>query len=139
MRCVPARDFTVVAGPNFERMESEVNGVRVQHWGLSGGEARWEETLGIATRALELFEARFGPYPYAELDSVAVPLRLASGVEYPGLILISQALYQPDNERPFYLDIVVSHEVAHQWWYATVGNDVLEYPWQDEALATFSA
>jgi aminopeptidase N len=37
------------------------------------------------------------------------------------------------------LGIVVSHEVAHQWWYAVVGNDVLSDPWLDESLATFSS
>jgi len=37
------------------------------------------------------------------------------------------------------LPTVLAHEVAHQWWYALVGSDVLRSPWQDEALATFSA
>jgi aminopeptidase N len=35
--------------------------------------------------------------------------------------------------------MVAAHEVAHQWWYAVVGSDVLAHPWQDEAMATFSA
>jgi aminopeptidase N len=33
---------------------------------------------------------------------------------------------------------LVSREVAHQWWYGVVGNDVLEEPWLDEALAEYS-
>jgi aminopeptidase N len=37
------------------------------------------------------------------------------------------------------LPYVTAHEIAHQWWYAVVGNDVLAHPWQDEALATYSA
>ena len=30
------------------------------------------------------------------------------------------------------------HEIAHQWWYARVGNDAALHPWLDEALATYS-
>jgi aminopeptidase N len=36
------------------------------------------------------------------------------------------------------LDVVVPHEVAHQWWYVQVGSDQHDHPWLDEALATYS-
>ncbi|MCI0478047.1 MAG: hypothetical protein L0Y55_17525, partial [Anaerolineales bacterium] len=29
-------------------------------------------------------------------------------------------------------------EIAHQWWYNLVGNDQVNYPWVDEALAQYS-
>jgi len=32
----------------------------------------------------------------------------------------------------------VVHEVAHQWWYSVVGNDQVDEPWLDEALANYS-
>lgn len=32
----------------------------------------------------------------------------------------------------------VAHEVAHQWFYAAVGNDQYGEPWLDEGLAQFS-
>jgi aminopeptidase N len=41
-------------------------------------------------------------------------------------------------DQKAFLQIVIAHEVAHQWWYSIVGNDVLLDPWQDEALATYS-
>jgi len=34
---------------------------------------------------------------------------------------------------------VVYHEVAHQWFYAQIGNDQQTEPWLDEAFADFSA
>ncbi len=135
----PVREFMLIASPAITLEEAEVDGTTVRHWGLPGGEGRWAESLQVAVDSLALFNQRFGPYPYAELDSVAVPLRNASGVEYPGLIIIGAGLYEPDEERPFLLGIVVSHEVAHQWWYGLVGSDVLEHPWQDEALAVLGS
>jgi aminopeptidase N len=73
------------------------------------------------------------------MDVVSVPLQLASGVEYPGLFLMKDKLYFLDKEQPYLLTTIIAHEVAHQWWYALVGNDVIEHPWQDEALTTFSS
>ena len=134
----PVRDFMVLASPAFEAREAQFEDVRVVHWGLPGGEAGWEDALEVARDSIAIFEERFGPYPYAELDAAAVSLQNASGVEYPGLILIGAGLYTDEDGRLFLL-AVVAHEVAHQWWYAVVGNDVLAAPWQDEALTTFSS
>ena len=34
---------------------------------------------------------------------------------------------------------VINHEVAHQWFYAQLGNHQMLEPWLDEAFADFSA
>jgi aminopeptidase N len=36
------------------------------------------------------------------------------------------------------MEILVAHEVAHQWWYQIVHNDPINMPWLDEALAEYS-
>jgi len=135
----PARDFIVSASPQFIQNRSDVDGIQINHWGLPGIEAWVHEALQETRDAVQLFDKRFGAYPYAELDVVSVPLNLASGVEYPGVFLVGKDIYNPNSEHPFLLGIVVSHETSHQWWYGVVGNNVLEDPWQDEALATFSS
>lgn len=135
----PVRDFMIAAGSNFSLIEGKVNGITVRHWGLPLGETRWQEGLQAALDALTIFEETYGAYPYTELDVVAAPLQMASGVEFPGLFLMSNELYDPEAESPFLLDLVIAHETAHQWWYSVVGSDPINYPWQDEALATFSS
>ena len=134
----PLRDFMLAASPALILREAEWGGMRVNHWGLPRTERYWDEAIDVAKTSLDLFEETFGPLPYNELDIIAAPLKNASGVEYPGLILLGETLYN-SGSVPHLLPSVTAHEVAHQWWYAVVGNDVLEYPWQDEALATFSA
>ncbi|HID86299.1 MAG TPA: M1 family peptidase, partial [Anaerolineae bacterium] len=37
-----------------------------------------------------------------------------------------------------FFELTVVHEVAHQWWYNVVGNDVIDEPWLDEALVQYS-
>ncbi|MHB1118505.1 MAG: M1 family metallopeptidase [Bellilinea sp.] len=134
----PLRDFMLAASPALILREAEWGGIRVNHWGLPRTERYWNEAIDVAKASLDLFEETFGPLPYNELDIIAAPLKNASGVEYPGLILLGETLYN-SGSVPHLLPSVTAHEVAHQWWYAVVGNDVLEYPWQDEALATLSA
>jgi aminopeptidase N len=34
---------------------------------------------------------------------------------------------------------VIDHEVAHQWFYAQLGNDQMREPWLDEGFADFTA
>jgi aminopeptidase N len=91
----------------------------------------------VARDSLRIFNDTFGVYPYAELDVIQAPMENASGVEFPGLILITRSYYSGDRQEFF--SSTVAHEVAHQWWYNLVGNDVFDHPWQDEALATYSS
>jgi Peptidase family M1 domain len=135
----PVRDFMVLASPNISEEQLEVEGTTIRHWGLPDGKGRWQEALQDAQDSLTVYNEDFGAYPYAELDVIAAPMKNALGVEYPGVFLVGESLYQPDPARPYLMGIVVAHEAAHQWWYGVVGNDVLEDPWQDEGLTSFSS
>jgi hypothetical protein len=133
----PARDFFLTASPEFQVFSESVNGTQVNSYYLPDDAAGARAALSIAAESLQAFNEQFGPYPYAELDLVEVPLSFAGGVEYPGLVLLSQNTYDESDGLEF--EVTTSHEVAHQWWYGLVGNDVFEDPWLDEALATYSS
>lgn len=135
----PTRDFIVSASPHFNLNQIMVDGIEINHWGLPSIIESENKALQITSEAVNLYDKVFGTYPYAELDVVSVPLNLASGVEYPGVFLVGEEVYDPNSDPPFLLDIVTAHETSHQWWYGVVGNNVLLNPWQDEALATFSS
>lgn len=135
----PMRDFMLLASPDYQVSEQDQDGLRLRLFSLPGDQARLQDVLQATARSVELFEERFGPYPYNELDIVSMPLNLALGVEYPGLFTLKDTMFAADSSQPWLLTLVAAHEAAHQWWYALVGNDVIEDPWQDEALATFSS
>ncbi len=98
-----------------------------------------QRALDLSVDAIDHFSQAFGVYPYTELDVLPIPIAGFAGVEYPGIIMISDAYYtDPTFAHSYLLDVVV-HEVAHQWWYNVVGNDVLREPWLDEGLASYSA
>ena len=134
----PLREFMLATSPAFELEHTQWEDITINHWGLSESDSFRAEVMRAAVKAISLFSQTFGPLPYNELDIIAAPLNNASGVEYPGLILVGESLYN-SRSLPHILPMVTAHEIAHQWWYAVVGNDVLQHPWLDEALATFSA
>ena len=138
----PMRDFFIVLSPDFRRLSAQVGETQVNSYYLAGDEPGGRAALAVAANAVRLFNQRFGLYPFAELDVIEAPLPWIGGVEYPGLILISDKLYGSAEylaRRELQFTMIVAHEVAHQWWYSLVGNDVIGEPWLDEALATYSS
>jgi hypothetical protein len=133
----PARDFFIAASSEFASLQAQEGGTLVSSTYLPGHEAAAQKALEVTQEALRVYTERFGPYPYSELDVVQAPMNHASGVEYPGIFLVKSGLYDDPQGLNFLFTVV--HEVAHQWWYATVGNDVIEEPWLDEAMATYSS
>lgn len=94
-------------------------------------------TLHTAADALTLYEEYYGPYPYPRM--VVVQGDFPDGMEFSGLVFVSGDWFTLWQGVPNdWLTIITAHEIAHQWWYALVGNDQGNYPYLDEALATYS-
>ena len=130
----PAREFNIVASADYQKSSQQVGDVTVNSYYPPASTEGGERALSWSVDALETFETLFGPYPYRELDVVATPNE-ALGVEYPGLIAMASRIYEGEDT---YFEFATAHEVAHQWWYNEVGNDQVEEPWLDEALAQYS-
>ncbi|HEC88776.1 MAG TPA: hypothetical protein ENI52_05620 [Thermoplasmata archaeon] len=116
--------------------ETTVNSYAFSEW-----EDGAELALQFAINALKSYNARFGTYPYTEFDIVSTSMR-ARGMEYPGVVAISQELYDTNAvvsglPSRVMLESVIAHETAHQWFYNAVGNDQIDEPWLDEAVVQY--
>jgi hypothetical protein len=121
-----ARDFALAVGP-LRHVQAGEGGVRVRVF--AGRKVRGSRgALRIARRAVRAFSRRYGPYGSTELDVVLVRGGLGAGIgmEYPELVF---SIPVAD---------VITHEVAHQWWYGLVGNNQYLEPWLDESFAQYS-
>jgi len=130
----PARDFYLTASPGYEVFTKTVNEVELRFYTRAKLKKGAESALEVAARSIEIFNQRYAPYPYTEMDFVSTPT-LALGIEYPGMIAVTEWIVDPENT---YLEVVVAHEIGHQWFYNLVGNDQLDEPWLDESLAQFA-
>lgn len=113
--------------------------LEVRSFFLPEHETAGRTALAVTVAAIDVFTRHFGPPSLTQLDVVSVPLRLAAGVEYPGLILAGEGYYSRYPSDPLFFPMIFAHEVAHQWWYAEVGSDQVAEPWVDEALATYTS
>jgi hypothetical protein len=130
----PVRDFYLAGSPDYEVFTKKANEVILRFYTRNYLKKGAESALDVAARAIEIYEQRYAPYPYTELDFVSTPT-YALGIEYPGMIAITDWIIQPDQD---YLEATIAHEVGHQWFYNLVGNDQLDDPWLDESLTQFA-
>jgi hypothetical protein len=156
------RDLVLVGGAELEALTRTVNGVSIESHFLRDDRRAGEQVLDTAARAMEVYERRFGAYPYSRLAIVEAALGGgAGGVEFSGLALVGSTFYRPfdrksaigamlgslaasgkgpnlDDMMRSMGEFVTAHEVAHQWWHALVGSDSRWHPFVDESLAQYS-
>ena len=135
----PQRDFFLAASPRFESVSRKVGGTTVTAY--YPGEYRQAGNLVLETaeHALASYNQRFGVYPYTELDLISTPMN-AGGMEYSTATSLSINYFDFNAEAGFksFLEAVVAHEIAHQWFFNQVMNNQIEEPWLDEALAQYA-
>ncbi|MBI3209363.1 MAG: hypothetical protein HYZ37_10760 [Candidatus Solibacter usitatus] len=109
--------------------------------------ARLQKLAQDAATALEEMTARFGKPPIQTLTVSPIPGRFGQG--FPGLVYLATLSYLDPSQRPasqttssdqlFFSDLLLAHEIAHQWW----GNAVVPAGYQDEwlmeSLANYSS
>jgi hypothetical protein len=138
----PVRDFYLVASDRYSVVSRTVGQTTLNSYAPTDLSDGAEAALDFAAQAMQSFNERFGPYPFTEFDIVSTTT-FALGVEYPGIVAILLNLYDPfgrvRGQSTFALmESVVAHEVAHQWFYSSIGNDQIDEPWLDEALAQYA-
>ncbi|MCC7163951.1 MAG: M1 family metallopeptidase [Anaerolineae bacterium] len=132
----PMRDFDVNLTDSLTAASTQLDDITINSWFLPEHAEPGQRALNWTRDAIIVFENRFGPYPFKELDIVESPTS-AGGIEYPGLYTLSTRLYGDPGQLNFF-EFAAVHETAHQWFYSTVGSDQVNHPWLDEALAQYA-
>jgi aminopeptidase N len=118
---------------DFERIHREVDGVEVGAVFKRGDAAKAAFALDEASALLHYYNGYFGvPFPLPKLDLIAAPGEIAGGsMENWGAIFFSQdhllfdTAASTERERQWVF-LVVSHEMAHQWF-----GDLVTMAWWD--------
>ncbi|MFN2167038.1 MAG: M1 family metallopeptidase, partial [Anaerolineae bacterium] len=139
-------DFAWTASPHFQAATRQVDGIDVVYLYLPEHDWTVARALDAAEAAVTHYGAWYGPYPYPRLTVVDVPDdgEGAGGMEYPTLVTAGSmsafglpGLSAAGVERS--LEMVVVHEIGHQWWQSTVAFNEAEEPWLDEGFTEYSS
>ncbi len=124
------RDVAVTVG-DLDVVHRTADGVQVHlgtpRTGTRSSVDRWLEAIEAAIRDLT---AHLGPFPYSDLWVTVVPDQ-TDGLEAAGAIQFGDLDLAEDGW-------LVTHEVAHMWFYGLVGNNQAAHPWLDESFATYA-
>jgi hypothetical protein len=129
IKAVNVRDLVVSAAADYRTSQVWVGDTAVRVQARPGFPAA--AVMRAATAAVKKLEARLGPYPYRILTIAQTAGGF--GMEGPGVAWI------PTGVGSANLTYLVTHEIAHQWFYGIVGNDQAREPFADEAAADFVA
>ncbi len=94
----------------------------------------WKEVPDYVGRTLEFYGKRVGPYQYPKASVVDGSLEAGGGMEYPMITVISTG-YQSWTR---FLEMVVMHEVGHNWFYGMLGSDERASTFMDEGNNAFT-
>ena len=130
-------DFAFAASPDFQVHTTQAGPTEVKLFLLPEHQASAQRYLKVAADSLLTYGAWYGAYPHARLTVVDVPANAggAGGMEYPTLITASgDSLPLSDG----YDELVIAHEIGHQWWPMQTATNEAREPWLDEGLTEYS-
>ena len=73
-----------------------------------------------------------GDYPYNQVTAVDGTISAGGGMEYPNVTVIGNV------SNDMQLEVVIVHEVGHNWFYGILGSNERDNGWMDEGLNTLN-
>lgn len=127
--------FAWCTGKDYKKMEKTLNipsaGKKVNaHILYIHDEDRWKKQFPVIRDALEFYSHKIGAYPYPQVTVAETISGSGGGMEYPMFTLV-------DKLPGISQEVVIMHEIGHNWFYGALGFNEREYPWMDEGLNSF--
>ncbi len=131
-------DFAWFADKRFKVLKGEVElphtKRKVTTWTMftpRNAEA-WRNSLEYIGDATYYYSLWNGDYLYNQVTAVDGTIAAGGGMEYPNVTVISS------SSNKFTLEIVIMHEVGHNWFYGMLGSNERDHTWMDEGMNSFN-
>lgn len=105
--------------------------ISVESYFTEDSKKTWHHSIDYMKSSVRFYSRLLGEYPYESVKAVEVKMGFEGGMEYPGITAISGA----GNTKS--LDLLLAHEIGHNWFYGIIASNERDYPWMDEGMNTY--
>ncbi|MEO8148981.1 MAG: M1 family metallopeptidase [Bacteroidia bacterium] len=130
-------DFAWFADKRYHVLKGELilpnTKKKVTLWSMfTNSEAElWKHSIEYIHDGAYYYSLWNGDYLYNQITAVDGTISAGTGMEYPNITVIGK------SERPFLLEIVIVHEVGHNWFYGMLGSNERDHGWMDEGINSY--
>lgn len=131
-------DFAWFADKRFYVLKGEVelphSGRKVTTWAMftPKNSNLWKKAPEYLHDGVYYYSLWNGDYPYNNVTAVDGTISAGGGMEYPNVTVIGNA------SRASELEVVIVHEVGHNWFYGQLGTNERVHGWMDEGMNTLN-
>lgn len=131
-------DFAWFADKRYKVLKSEVklphSGRKVTSWAMytPKNEYLWKDASEYLNDAIHYYSLWNGDYPYNQVTAVDGTISAGGGMEYPNVTVIG------NSGTAQMLEVVIVHEVGHNWFYGQLGSNERVHGWMDEGMNTLN-
>lgn len=131
-----AHDFAWFCGPDYYVRQSEV---RLPHSGrmvktavfFTRSSKLWKDAAAYIDSSVYYYSLWVGEYPWSTCTAVDGALSAGGGMEYPTITVIAGV----NSART--LELVIAHEVGHNWFYGILASNERDHPFMDEGFNSY--
>lgn len=131
-------DFAWFADKRFKVLKGEVelphSKRKVTSWAMyvPQNAELWQKAIEYINDGTYYYSKWNGDYPYNQVTAVDGTISAGGGMEYPNVTVIGNC------NSAMELEIVVVHEVGHNWFYGILGSNERIHGWMDEGMNTLN-
>ncbi|MCH2224069.1 MAG: M1 family metallopeptidase [Crocinitomicaceae bacterium] len=92
----------------------------------------WKNAIEYINDATYYYSLWNGDYPYDQVTAVDGTISAGGGMEYPNVTVIG------NSATAHQLEVVIVHEVGHNWFYGQLGSNERVHGWMDEGMNTLN-
>ena len=131
-------DFAWFADKRFNVLKGEVelphSKRKVTSWAMfvPHHANQWKDAIEYINDGTYYYSKWNGDYQYNQVTAVDGTISAGGGMEYPNVTVIGNASSKQE------LEVVIVHEVGHNWFYGMLGSNERLHPWMDEGMNTLN-
>jgi hypothetical protein len=131
-------DFAWFADKRYAVLKGEVelphSKRKVTSWAMfvPNNTIHWQHAIEYINDGTYYYSLWNGDYPYNQVTAVDGTISAGGGMEYPNVTVIGNSGSKEE------LEVVIVHEVGHNWFYGILGSNERVHGWMDEGMNTLN-